>query len=178
MIFALSWFFSPKSGTKIEKTTEQSTVNFISGDVVMPTEDKDIPDNYLPVSGKENIYKVMSGEDIVEYKEKLADGSFVAYDIEIPDNYKKSTGSDIIYKVLTVDNQIYQYRKFNGKEWDVVDKDGNVILPIPDNYKRVNAQEDVYAVVSDEKTEYKKIIRFDDGTFAWQTIENVSVPNQ
>lgn len=173
LTFGLLWLFSPHSYTPADVTTSAPTVVFEAGDVVLPQETQEneaVPDNYQPVAGFSNVYAVMDGDTITGYKELLDSGEFIDFDIDIPDNYEKSEGSDVIYKVLTENGEILQYRRFNGENWDIVDEDGNIIFAIPSGYVREDAEQEIYLAQTDEGTVRRQLVRFADGTYAWQTL--------
>lgn len=172
LAICIVWIAKPNSGTVVENTTKE-TAQFQQGDVVIPTEDKDedIPDNYVAVAGYDDVYKVMDGKTCVGYKQKTSDGKYVDFDINMPSYFEKVSGSDTVYAEKTSDNKILRYRQFNGKEWDIVDKNGKVIFAIPDNYKRYDLSKEIYTTEVDGKTIYKQLVRFEDGSHGWQTLQ-------
>ena len=180
LVFSLLWLFSPHANSPADVTTTAPQVQFESGDVILPQETtgqaSDVPENYKPVADHENVYAVMDGTKITGYKEKLSDGSFVDFDINIPENYQKLPGSDTIYQVVSEDGTVLQYRRFNGKEWDIVDKEGNIVFAIPDGYTRENAAENIYLAKTDTGTVRRKIVQFTDGSYAWQTVTAEELP--
>lgn len=173
LVFCIAWIFVPKTGTVVEETTNP-TVQFDEGDVVMPDEQKqneNIPENYVLAAGYNNVYKVMDGETCVGYKELTDSGEFVDFDIDIPSYFEKVSGSDTVYAEMTSDNRVLRYRQFNGKEWDIVDREGNILFEIPDNYTRYDLSREIYSTTNEEgETVYRQLVRFEDGTHAWQTV--------
>lgn len=174
VVFCVLWAVVPNSGTVVEVTTNPSA-EFQQGDVVIPNSDTtnktaDIPENYVPVAGYDDVYKVMDGKTCVGYKQLTDSGKYVDFDVDMPSYFKKVPGSDTVYAEMTSDNKILRYRQFNGKEWDIVDKNGKVIFAIPDNYKRYDLSKEIYTTTEDGKTVYKQLVRFEDGSHAWQTL--------
>lgn len=165
--------FSPKIGEKV-KTEEASSVVMIP---FAEQEDSftDIPENYVLEAGFDNVYKVVEGTEVKGYKKMLDDNSFVDYDIDMPSNYIVADEKKNIYKVLDKDNEIICYRQFNGSEWDIVDEEGVMIFKIPDNYERCDNSNELYKTQDNKNTYIKRIVKFDDGSYAWETVKKETI---
>lgn len=165
IVFVVLWSFSPTTGQKVPETTTQQKVEVSAGDYIV-TQRADVPENYVAVAGFKNVYKVVENGEIKGYKEKTKSG-FVDYDINIPSYFVKIDGSDEIYQVTNDDGSV-QYRKFNGKEWDIVTKEGKIIFEIPDNYTRVDLSKELYLCTEEGETTYKQLFQFSDGSYGWK----------
>lgn len=96
--------------------------------------DPEIPDNYLPVPGEEELYMVIDHDgNIIQYRQrtKQEDGSWLWKDVNlnIPANYEAVPGLKDIYKV-TAENGMVSYYKYVRNKDDTfafipVDKDVN-----------------------------------------------------
>ena len=119
-----------------------------------------VPDNYVPVPGKNGLYMVVDEDGyIVGYKKGTKDenGQWIWEDVDpnIPENYEAVPGLTDVYKV-TYDDGTVKYFKYVRNKDDTyafveVDAKGNMIGEVqpkgdevPDNYERVNRNQ--YAV--------------------------------
>lgn len=125
--------------------------------------DPEIPDNYLPVPGEEELYMVIDHDgNIIQYRQrtKQEDGSWLWKDVNlnIPANYVAVPGLKDIYKVTAENGTVSYYKYVRNKDdtfaFILVDKDGNPIEShlndasvIPNNYRRVTGN--IYAVLND-----------------------------
>lgn len=145
--------------------------------------DEEIPVNYIPVPGKDNIYmQVDNSGNVKKYwkRTQQADGSWVwsRYDPNIPDNYEPVKGLKNVYKVTSKDGTIkylkYIRNKDNSFAFVEVDKNGKPIdegksaESVPDNYKHVS--KNVYAVYDKNNvlTGYRKRVKNKNGKYIWK----------
>ena len=147
------------------------------------TLDPELPLNYIPVLGRDEVYMVI-GEDgkIIEYRKrtKQEDGSWLWEDTDpnIPESYEAVEGLENVYKVTKEDGSVSYLRYVrndddtfcfvevgeNGNELNAKMPDG---MQIPENYHRVKGN--VYAVLNEHSvvTGYRERILNDDGTYTW-----------
>lgn len=145
--------------------------------------DPEIPENYLPVPGEEELYMVIDNDgNILGYRQrtKQADGSWTWADVnpDIPNNYESVDGLENVYKV-TDDNGVISYYQYirndddtfaflpvdeEGKPLDTQLPDGNVI---PDNYRRITGN--IYGVLNEHGVVigYKERRPNSDGSYTW-----------
>ena len=145
--------------------------------------DEEIPVNYIPVPGKDNIYmQVDNNGNVKKYwkRTQQADGSWVwsKYDPNIPDNYEPVKGLKNVYKVTSRDGTIkylkYIRNKDNSFAFVEVDKNGKSIdegksaESVPNNYKHIS--KDVYAVYDKNNvlTGYRKRVKNKKGKYIWK----------
>ena len=145
--------------------------------------DEEIPVNYIPVPGKDNIYmQVDNNGNVKKYwkRTQQADGSWVwsKYDPNIPDNYEPVKGLKNVYKVTSKDGTIkylkYIRNKDNSFAFVEVDKNGKSIdegksaESVPNNYKHIS--KDVYAVYDKNNvlTGYRKRVKNKKGKYIWK----------
>ena len=98
------------------------------------TLDPEIPLNYIPVPGEDELYMVVDDSgNITNYRKRVkqADGSWVWQDVnpDIPDNYEKVDGLDNVYKVTNKDGTT-EYKQYVRNDDDTycfvpVDEKGN-----------------------------------------------------
>lgn len=145
--------------------------------------DPEIPENYLPVPGEEELYMVIDNDgNILGYRQrtKQEDGSWVWADVnpDIPDNYEAVDGLENVYKVTSDDGTVsyYQYIRNEddtfafvpvdekGKPLNDQTVDGNVI---PDNYRRITGN--IYGVLDEHGVVigYKERRSNSDGSYTW-----------
>ena len=144
--------------------------------------DPEIPENYLPVPGRKELYMVIDADGrITGYRQRTQqeDGSWLWEDVnpDIPENYEPVSGLKDVYKVTAADGKV-SYFKYIRNEDDTfafipVDQHGNPLAEtpkgneIPVNYRRVTGN--IYAVLN----EYGVIVGYKerrsnaDGTFTW-----------
>lgn len=143
--------------------------------------DPEIPANYVPVLGEDELYMVIGEDGTIEgyrRRELQEDGSWLWKDTnpDIPQNYEAVAGLENVYRV-TEDGTV-KYLKYIRNDDDTycfveVDENGNEIgatpngMEIPSNYHRV--QGNIYAVVNGEGvvTGYMERILNEDGSYSW-----------
>lgn len=148
--------------------------------------DPEIPENYLPVPGRKELYMVIDDDGrIIGYRQrtKQEDGSWVWADVnpDIPENYEAVPGLKDVYKVTDADGKV-SYFKYIRNEDDTfafvpVDQYGNPLAntpkgsEIPDNYRRITGN--IYAVLNEHGViiGYKERRSNADGTFSWVDCE-------
>ena len=145
--------------------------------------DPEIPDNYLPVPGHNELYMVIDNDgNIMQYRQRTMqeDGSWLWEDVnpDIPENYEAVEGLEDVYKVTADDGTVTYYKYIRNKDdtfaFVPVDENGNPIegktvdaSEIPDNYRRVTGN--IYAVLN----EYGVVIGYKErrsdssGTYYW-----------
>jgi hypothetical protein len=145
--------------------------------------DHEIPSNYIPVIGRDELYMVIDDEgNIIKYRQrtKQTDGSWTWEDIDpnIPQNYEPVEGLENVYKTTDVDGTVHYY-KYTRNDDDTyffteVDKYGNPLVDdtpsgdtIPKNYIRVEGN--IYAVYNEYGVliGYKERIQNADGSYTW-----------
>ena len=145
--------------------------------------DPEIPENYLPVPGEDELYMVIDNDgNILGYRQrtKQEDGSWEWADVnpDIPNNYEAVDGLENIYKVTADDGTVsyYQYIRNEddtfafvpvdekGKPLNEQATDGNVI---PDNYRRITGN--IYGVLNEYGVVigYKERCPNSDGSYTW-----------
>lgn len=152
--------------------------------------DPEIPDNYLPVPGEDELYMVVDENgNILQYRQRIKqeDGSWVWNDVttEIPDNYEPVTGLHNVYRVTDENGNTsyYQYIRNDDNTYAFVpvDENGNALndnppsdSSIPANY--VHLSGNVYAVLNEHGVVigYKERTLNADGTYSWH---NTTKPN-
>jgi hypothetical protein len=143
--------------------------------------DPEIPENYLPVPGRKELYMVIDDDGhITGYRQrtKQTDGSWLWADVnpDIPENYEVTEIKDV-YKVTDANGKVSYYKYIRNEDdtfaFVPVDQNGNPLTEtpkgseIPENYRRVTGN--IYAVLN----EYGVIIGYKerrsnaDGTFTW-----------
>lgn len=151
------------------------------------TLDPEIPSNYIPVMGEEELYMEVDEEGyIVAYhkREQMKDGTWVWEEVnpDIPDNYEPVDGKKDIYKVTDENGNVKYYKYIRNKDdtyaFVEVDKDGNEILDetvkngsIPANFIHVTGN--IYAVYNENGVllGYKQRIQNNDGSYSWVECE-------
>jgi len=155
------------------------TTSEISAEWVL---DPEIPENYLPVPGHNELYMVIDGDGrITGYRQRTRqeDGSWLWADVnpDIPEDYEPVQGLKDVYKVTAADGTV-SYFKYIRNEDDTfafisVDQYGNPLtkMPsgdeIPANYQRITGN--IYAVLN----EYGVIVGYKerragaDGAYSW-----------
>lgn len=151
--------------------------------------DPEIPENYLPVPGEDELYMVIDENGtIIGYRQRIKqeDGSWVWEDVnpDIPENYEAVEGLEDVYKVTYEDGSVKYFKYIRNEDGSFafieVDENGNIIdetlkTPetgdIPDNY--VHLGNNVYAVLDEHGVVvgYKRRVDNKDGTFSWVDAE-------
>lgn len=175
LVFSGLWIAKAKGSevqtdTHTKEITSKDGVWWIVADDMPEVEeewilDPEIPQNYVPVLGEEEVYMVIGeNSDIKGYRKRTQqeDGSWIWEDIERdrdPVNYEAVDGLIDVYKVTEADGSI-KYLKYIRNADDTyyfveVDQYGNRIneldsedLKIPENYHRLKGN--IYAVVNEE----------------------------
>lgn len=149
--------------------------------------DPEIPENYIPVPGEDELYMVIddSGK-IVEYRQrsKQEDGSWLWKTVnpDIPEGYEAVEGLKNVYRVKKSDGT-YSYYKYLRNDDDTfafipVDEKGNIIeenppkgSQIPNNYKHISGN--VYAVYNENGViiGYKERKTNENGDYYWVDCE-------
>lgn len=156
--------------------------------------DPEIPENYVPVLGEDELYMVVGEDGKIEgYRRRIRqeDGTWLWKDEnpDIPEEYEAVEGLDNVYKVTNPDGSV-KYLRYIRNEDDTycfveVDEHGKEIkeetadgMVIPENYHRV--QGNVYAVVNEHGvvTGYMERILDSDGTYHWQECEKPTSSNK
>lgn len=147
--------------------------------------DPEIPSNYIPVLGRNELYMVVDEDgNIIKYRqrERQEDGSWVWHDVnpDIPENYEPVPGLENVYKVTEADGSVHYY-KYHRNDDDTyyfteVDKNGNPIKQnnaltddeIPANFVHVTGN--IYAVYNEYGVlvGYKERVKNADGTYSWR----------
>lgn len=145
--------------------------------------DPEIPDNYLPVPGREELYMVIDNDgNIIQYRQRTLqeDGSWLWNDVnpDIPENYEAVAGLEDVYKVTAEDGTVSYYKYIRNKDdtfaFVPVDEKGNPVEKqssdgsvIPDNYRRVTGN--IYAVLNEHGVVigYRERRISDDGSYYW-----------
>ena len=160
--------------------------------------DPEIPQNYVPVLGEEELYMVIGEDGRIEgYRQRIKqeDGSWLWQDVnpDIPEDYEAVEGLENVYKVTNADGSVKYLRYVRNADdtyyFVEVDEHGNEIhqkedngMVIPENYHRV--QGNVYAVVNEHGvvTGYMERVLDDDGNYTWEACqkpkENVKKENE
>lgn len=146
--------------------------------------DPEIPDNYIPVPGEDELYMVIDENgNIKEYRHrtKQADGSWVWETVnpDIPAGYIPVEGLENVYKVIDENGNV-TYVKYIRNDDDTFtfvpcDSKGNIIdvkakedeNGIPANYVRI--KDNIFAVYDENGVliGYKERIQNSDGTYSW-----------
>ena len=154
--------------------------------------DPEIPSNYLPVPGENELYMVVNSDGTIEkYRKrtKQDDGSWVWEDTnpDIPDNYETVAGLENIYRVTDKDGKVSYFRYVRNADdtfaFIEVDENGNDLVEtptdqtIPENYAHLSGN--VYAVMNEHGvlTGYKERSLNADGTYSWKDVEKPSENN-
>lgn len=145
--------------------------------------DPEIPDNYLPVPGREELYMVIDNDgNIIQYRQRVLqeDGSWLWSDVnpDIPENYEAVEGLEDVYKVTAEDGTVSYYKYIRNKDdtfaFVPVDEKGNPIEKqssdgsvIPDNYRRITGN--IYAVLNEHGVVigYRERRISNDGSYYW-----------
>lgn len=150
------------------------------------TLDPEIPLNYIPVPGEDELYMVVDDSgNITNYRKRVkqADGSWVWQDVnpDIPDNYEKVDGLDNVYKVTNKDGTT-EYKQYVRNDDDTycfvpVDEKGNPLdlkndaSTISKNY--VHADGNIYALYNKDnvKMGYRERVKNNDGSYSWKVAD-------
>jgi len=148
--------------------------------------DPEIPENYLPVPGRNELYMVIDDSgNITCYRQRTQqpDGSWLWADVnpDIPDHYEAVPGVKDVYKVIGADGIISYFQYIRNADdtfaFVPVDMDGRPLAAvpkgdeIPENYHRITGN--IYAVLNEHGViiGYKERRSNADGTFGWVDCE-------
>lgn len=154
--------------------------------------DPEIPLNYMPVPGENELYMVVDNDGlIIGYRKRTRqiDGSWLWEDVnpDIPDDYEPVEGLEDVYRVTASDGNI-SYYKYVRNEDDTyafveVDENGKAIGKNRDattiDGRHVHITGNIYSELNDYGVVigYDKRIQNEDGTFSWieTQMPNISV---
>lgn len=145
--------------------------------------DPEIPENYVPVPGEEEMYMVVNNSgEIINYRQrtKQIDGSWVWEDIKNPNlaiEIAPVKGKENLYKI-TDDEKVVSYQKYvrnpdNTFAFVETDKDGNALdnganaEEITDNY--IHYQDDIYALYNENNVliGFRQRVQDANGQYYW-----------
>lgn len=144
--------------------------------------DPEIPLNYMPVPGEDELYMVIDNDGkIIGYRKrtKQIDGSWKWEDVnpDIPDNYEPVEGLENVYKVTNEDGTVKYYKYIRNDDdtfaFVEVDSKGNVLNKTRDattiDGKHVHITGNIYSLLDDHGViiGYDKRVENDDGTYSW-----------
>lgn len=144
--------------------------------------DPEIPLNYMPVPGEDELYMVVDNDGkIIGYRKrtKQIDGSWKWEDVnpDIPDNYEPVEGLENVYKVTNEDGKVKYYKYIRNDDdtfaFVEVDSKGNVLNKNRDattiDGKHVHITGNIYSLLDDHGViiGYDKRVENDDGTYSW-----------
>ena len=144
--------------------------------------DPEIPLNYMPVPGEDELYMVIDNDGkIIAYRKrtKQIDGSWKWEDVnpDIPDNYEPVEGLENVYKVTLEDGTVKYYKYIRNDDdtfaFVEVDSNGNEINRNTDattiDGKHVHITGNIYSKLNDYGVVigYEKRVDNGDGTFSW-----------
>lgn len=152
--------------------------------------DPEIPDNYLPVPGEDEVYMVVDNKGTISayrHREKQEDGSWTWSDItdNIPEGYEALEGQKDIYKYTNADGTVSYFRyvrNSNGTYAFVpVDENGKDATSndsadtVPDKY--INVVGNIYAICNEHGVviAYKERYKDSDGNYQWRTLTESEV---
>lgn len=197
MIFLGLWAI--KLNTPIEQpdsyingNTETPWWENSNGEAPTPDEDwildHEIPENYIPVLGREELYMVIDENgNIIKYRQrtKQEDGSWLWEDIDpnIPQNYEPVAGLENVYKVVDPDGSVHYYLYTRNSDdtyfFIEVDEYGDPLIDntpngdeIPANFIRIEGT-NIYAVYNEYGVliGYKERIENPDGSYTWVDVD-------
>lgn len=174
LLFSGTWAFKSKTPSVRPSTNQENAVSapawWETGNIenlesqentqLSWTLDPEIPSNYIPIPGQDELYMVVNEEGLIEcyrQREKI-DGIWVWETVnpDIPDGYEPVEGLEDVYRtVLDGETKYYKYTR-NADDtyaFTEVDENGNeIVVPtgniIPDNYHRIDGT-NVYEVVNE-----------------------------
>ena len=127
--------------------------------------DPEIPQNYIPVPGEDELYMVVDDDGKIEkyrQREQQEDGSWIWNDVnpDIPEGYIPVEGLENVYKVTDKDGKVSYYKYIRNDDdtfaFIPVDENGKELPPeideddnhkIPENYVRIKGN--IYAVYNE-----------------------------
>ena len=150
--------------------------------------DHEIPENYIPVLGGDELYMVVDDNGkVIKYRHRVKqdDGSWKWEDVDpnIPQNYEPVEGLENVYKTTDVDGKVHYYRYTRNDDdsyfFTEVDEHGNPLVDdtpqgdeIPPNYVRIDGT-NIYAVYNEYGVliGYKERVQNADGTYSWCDVD-------
>jgi hypothetical protein len=164
LVFVAIWIASPRVGEKVDTDTGVS--------VEFEDKDFDVPDNlptgFVRVSTITDAVVFFKDENNVRsYYEYIGNNKYIEYDVNKPSYLVKTNFDKRIYQIQTNDNKfINEYRAYDGKTWQVVAKDYNILLNVPSNYTLSKDYPNLYCINEDNNLSYKLLTKI--GTqYAW-----------
>lgn len=145
--------------------------------------DPEIPSNYIPVLGGDELYMVVDENgNILKYRQRTRqeDGTWVWKDVDpnIPANYEAVPGLGNVYKVTEADGSVHYYKYTRNPDdtyfFTEVDEHGNPLVDntptggdIPKNFVHVSGN--LYAVYNEfgVLVGYKERVQNADGSYTW-----------
>jgi hypothetical protein len=166
LVFVAIWIASPRVGEKVDINTGVS-LEFDDKDFDLP-DNENLPDGYVRILAITDavVYSKTEG-DTTHYYEFIGNNKYVEYDIERPPYLVKTNFDKRIYQIKSENNSFAdEYRAYDGKVWQVVSKDYNVLFTIPDNYVLSAYYPNLYFVNEKDNYSYKLLTKI--GTqYAW-----------
>lgn len=155
--------------------------------------DPEIPQNYIPVLGGEELYMVIDENgNVVKYRHRIRqeDGSWLWEDIDpnIPQNYVPVEGLKDVYMVTDLDGTVHYYKYTRNSDdtyfFTEVDANGNPLADpvqesvpkdnneIPLNYVRIDGT-NIYAVYNEHGVliGYRERVQNEDGSYSWVDVD-------
>ena len=154
--------------------------------------DPEIPLNYMPVPGENELYMVIDNNgNILSYRKrtKQIDGSWTWEDVnpDIPDGYEAVAGLENVYKVTAADGTVSYYRYVRNEDdtfaFVEVDNKGKPIGKNRDattiDRKHVHITGNIYSELNDYGVTigYDKRVQNSDGTFSWVETDMPNIPS-
>ena len=157
------------------------------------TLDPEIPLNYLPVPGEEELYMVVEDNGRISgyrHRTRQPDGAWVWEDVnpDIPENYEAVEGLKDVYRVMMEDGSV-KYFLYIRNEDDTfafveVDENGNRVEKkadgnvIPPNFVRITGN--IYAVYNEHGVliGYQERVANGDGSYTWRDCAKPEEPKQ
>lgn len=196
IVFSGSWFFKDKTpqhrSDALAANQEVAWWNLMPNQKPVASDDwridPEIPDNYVPVPGEDELYMVIDEDGKIKayrHRTKQQDGSWLWETVnpDIPAGYIPVDGVKDVYKIIDADGT-ERYVKYIRNDDDTFtfvpcDANGNIIDVqatlnddgIPSNYVRV--KDNIFAVYDDNGVliGYKERIQNEDGTYSWVDCE-------
>ena len=152
--------------------------------------DPEIPLNYIPVPGEDELYMVVDNNGkIINYRKrtKQIDGSWEWEDVnpDIPENYEPVDGLEDVYRVVGEDGSI-KYLKYIRNEDDTfafveVDEKGNMIDHNDDateiDDRHIHITGNIYSLLNEHGVVigYDERIEGSDGMFTWMPMDMTDI---
>lgn len=198
--FFLTWGVKTRMPiNRPDSLQEQSKTAWYSSSYTAPEADDEwkldpeIPENYVPVSGKDNLYMVVDDNGkIIKYRKRIqqADGTWIWKDTnpDIPDNYQPVKGLKNVYKVTDSSGKV-KYVKYIRNDDDTYafvdcDKNGDPLDDGSDatkiDKKHVHVKDNVYAKYNDNNVlvGYRKRVKTPSGKYIWRVTGKPNVDSK